>query len=189
MQSSLHAFSWQEEHHKSIPYIITTFLLRGIGLAAEWIHLSLAAGQGSLVAVVNLALWAPLEDRVDFRMVCWPCTLLLSSRGWRGQKRKLGSYPDISLQHKGAVGECMNNLRHRQTMLSKPQGQWINLVWTSCLHVSFFSTSCLWRAYEWVHSLKPLLSDRQSQDPGLSFQFLTCHLQTVHYKISNNTWL
>ena len=89
-QSSLHAFSWQEEHHKSIPYIITTFLLRGIGLAAEWIHPSLVAGQGSLVAVASLALWAPLEDRVDFRMVCRPCTLLLSSGGWEGAEEEVG---------------------------------------------------------------------------------------------------
>ena len=46
--------------------------------------------------MASLAWWAPLEDRVDFRMD-GVSTLYTAAQLRGGQKRKLGSCPDISL--------------------------------------------------------------------------------------------
>lgn len=87
------------------------------------------------------------------------------------------------------MGKYTNNLYHKQT-----DAQWASvamnyLACISCPHISVSFHQRRWRVLERVLSLTPQLWARQFQYLGLSLQFLTCYLQTVHLKISNNTWL
>ena len=99
--------SMRSQGKRSTIYQFHTLSGRFCSGVSGWLlneSICLAVGQGSLVAVASLAWWAPLEDRVDFRMD-GVSTLYTAAQLRGGQKRKLGSCPDISL-HKGAVGNA-----------------------------------------------------------------------------------
>lgn len=176
---SHHEFFWEEEQQTSILWVISKSPLGVLRrLQGELFYLN-TIGQGGFNVVADLL----VSGQTCRGAGVLHYTQLLST-GPRGVYRFcLKATFDIGVPERA----CTSNSGHNQIDAWR-QWQWITWgVFPVSTPVYLFTGTVV--SVGRVNSLILLIWMRQFQDPGLNFPFLTCCLQTVHHKISNNTWL